>query len=361
MTVEMAISGTATSPREASFGWEPGEWTGLRSSAASWSSGPSIAAGPQPFKLSVVVCAYNEEQNLPHLLRALTTSTGPSFDLREILCVASGCTDRTVEVIATWHRIDPRVRLLVQPVRLGKAAALAEGLRAARGDVILIQNADTLPAPGALEHLVGEFADPKVNLACTRLVPTSSRGSFAETLGIVLWELHDHISRISPKAGEAFAIRRLPVDLPSDIEDDDTFVGIQAASGEADSRYARDAVVYNRVPGTLPELLLQRYRINRQVFSLWRRTGLLTSTWAPGCLGPALLSYLRDRPRRAPLVATLALLEAFVRTFALARTLFQRRPLRSWVPVASTKVALEAGAAGRLPTTPAVGRYSGGK
>lgn len=357
----MAISGTAPSHREASLGWEPGDWAGLGPRVGTRTDENAPSSEPLPVRLSVVICAYNEEQNLPHLLRALTASTGDSFVLREILCVASGCTDRTVEVIATWHRIDPRVRLIVQPVRLGKAAALAEGLRQATGNVVLIQNADTLPAPGTLEQLSSPFADPSVNLVCSRLVATESRGSFSERLGTVLWELHDFISQISPKAGEAFAIRRMPVELPSDIGDDDTFVGIQAAGGDAHSRYARGAVVYNRVPGTLAGLLLQRYRIDRQVFNLWRRTGLLTSTWAPATLGPALIAYLREKPSRAPLTAILGLFEAMVRGFALAADALQRVPVRSWVPVESTKVALDAATAAHITTPPVPARYSGGK
>jgi glycosyltransferase involved in cell wall biosynthesis len=51
-------------------------------------------------KLSVVVCAYNEEKSIGPLLENLMCQrTPPEVNDREIIVVASGCTDATVQVV----------------------------------------------------------------------------------------------------------------------------------------------------------------------------------------------------------------------------------------------------------------------
>ncbi|MCI4345578.1 MAG: glycosyltransferase [Thermoplasmata archaeon] len=301
---------------------------------------PSVSTYRPP-SVSAVICAFNEERNLPRLLEALLSSEGPSFELVQVICVASGCTDRTVEIVSGFRRLDTRVQLIVQAERLGKAAALAEGLRAARGAVILVENADTVPARGALEELFRPFRDPSIPLVCSHLVPAPAPGTISDALARTLWEVHDYVSTIEPKAGEAFAFRRSELSVPNDVEDDDTFVGIASSSHGGPSAYARNAVVYNRVPQTLQELLQQRYRVNRQVFGLWRRTRMRSSTWTLTALVPALLAYHRAHPRRAFRMFLLGSIEAVVRVLAIGTSLLSDAQVRKWAPVESTKWAID--------------------
>ncbi len=292
-------------------------------------------------KLSVLVCAYNEERNLPNFLGAVLGSKGPSFELLELVCVASGCTDRTVEILREKQREDPRIHVIIQRQRLGKASAVAEGMAVARGDVVLIENADTVPAPGAIEALSAPFQQPEVTLVCSRPVPAPGTKSITDGFARLLWSVHDQVSRLVPKAGEAFALRRLGIPIPSDIEDDDTFLGICAGTMGGKSVYAPDAVVLNRVPASPKEFLRQRYRINRQQMGLWRRKGMITSTWQAKYLLRALANYVQSHPRRIPRVVALMMVETIVRAAALASALVSQSPMRDWVPIESTKWPIE--------------------
>jgi poly-beta-1,6-N-acetyl-D-glucosamine synthase len=292
-------------------------------------------------RLSVVTCAYNEGRNLPHFLPAVLESSGPSFELLELIAVASGCTDDTVGLLQATARADPRVRVVVQAEKKGKAAAMAAGLAAARGDVILFANADTRPRRGALEALAAPFFDPEVTLVTSHPVPAIDTETMTAQVARVLWEVHDRVSEITPKAGEAFAIRRMRIPLSNDVEDDDTFIGIYAAAQGGRSVYAREAVVYNRVPSFPSELLRQRIRINRQVLGLYRRTGFSSSTWSPGTMMKALVAYARENPRRLPRVVMLLGLEGSARALALGASLVSKRPLQSWSPIDSTKLAID--------------------
>jgi glycosyltransferase involved in cell wall biosynthesis len=291
----------------------------------------------------VVTCAYNEEHNLPFFLSAILDSQGASFELVELIAVASGCTDNSLEILREAAHRDPRIRVLIQKERRGKASAMALGLDAASGDVVLFANADTRPRRGALEALAAPFFDPSVSLVCSHPVPAIERETVTSRVGRVLWEVHDRVSQITPKAGEAFAVRRMRIPLGADVEDDDTFIGIYAAGEGRRSVYARDAIVYNRVPSNPRELLRQRFRINRQVLGLYRRTGFSTSTWSPGTMVRAVAGYGRSHPRRIPQLILLLGLEGAARIGATISVIYSRTPLRSWTPIDSTKWATDGG------------------
>jgi poly-beta-1,6-N-acetyl-D-glucosamine synthase len=296
---------------------------------------------PPPVRVSVLVCAYNEERNIERLLKELLAQgEGPSYRLAEILVIASGCTDQTVPRVRALAATEPRIHLEIQPERRGKASAVREGLQLARGEVVLIENADTVPGPGALEAALREFRDPEVGLVCTHPVPAPGGRGFTAHMADVMWDVHDYVSSMIPKAGEAFAFRQIRVPLPEDIEDDDTFVGMYVGSQGLKSVYARDAVIFNRAASTPRDLVGQRFRIDRQVLGLRRRTGYLTSTWTPEEMGRAWTAYLRAHPREIAWVLALTGLEVLIRIAALCSVAVHHEPLSTWDPIESTKAGI---------------------
>ena len=59
---------------------------------------------------SIGIMAYNEEANIGRTIRAVLEQTGPSMRIEEVIVVASGCTDRTVPLVAEIVAQDPRTR-----------------------------------------------------------------------------------------------------------------------------------------------------------------------------------------------------------------------------------------------------------
>ncbi len=88
---------------------------------------------------SIVVPAYNEETGLPVILEKIHRAVD---GVCEVLVVDDGSSDRTVDVASDFP-----CRLISHPRNLGKGEALKSGVRQARGDyVILIDADDTYPA-----------------------------------------------------------------------------------------------------------------------------------------------------------------------------------------------------------------------
>jgi glycosyltransferase involved in cell wall biosynthesis len=96
------------------------------------------ADGPSFKLLSVIVPVFNERQTVSEILRRMRRVTLP-VDL-EIVVVDDCSVDGTDKILAAQE--DSTVRVLRHDVNQGKGAAIRTGLAVARGDLILIQDAD---------------------------------------------------------------------------------------------------------------------------------------------------------------------------------------------------------------------------
>src|SRR5262245_60610754 len=133
-------------------------------------------------KVSVAVPTYNEESNVGYLLDTLRRQETFLAQIVEIVVVASGCTDRTIEVVKE-HQRKPGIpiRLIVEPVRCGKVAAINTYFRHgnAKVDAICVCSADVLVAPNAIELLVAPLhRHPDVGMSGARPIPTNGKGTF---------------------------------------------------------------------------------------------------------------------------------------------------------------------------------------
>src|SRR5579863_2906229 len=95
----------------------------------------------QPY-LSVLIPAYNEERTLEHVIDAVLKVTE---DL-EIVVIDDGSSDDTWQVMQS-HVDGERVRSVRHEVNRGKGAAIRTGLNKARGQLVLIQDADLEYSP----------------------------------------------------------------------------------------------------------------------------------------------------------------------------------------------------------------------
>jgi glycosyltransferase involved in cell wall biosynthesis len=98
--------------------------------------------------LSVIVPVYNERATFVPLMEALLSKEISGVDI-EILLVESNSTDGTRELVLKYAD-HPRVRIILEERPQGKGHAVRNGLKAATGDVILIQDAD-------LEYDIGDY------------------------------------------------------------------------------------------------------------------------------------------------------------------------------------------------------------
>jgi len=107
--------------------------------------------------LSVIVPCYNEQDTIAELVDQVLARP----EVAEVIIVDDGSTDGTRDILAGFD--DPRIRVLLQPVNLGKGAALQRGFMRATADFVVVQDADLEYDPSEypilLEPLLAGKAD----------------------------------------------------------------------------------------------------------------------------------------------------------------------------------------------------------
>jgi len=247
---------------------------------------------------SMGIMAHNEEANIGRALDAMVSQRTASVTVTEILVVASGCTDHTESIVQDWSRRDPRIRLIVQPRREGKAAAINQFLPEARERIVVLCSADLQPEADAIEELVGPFADPAVGMTAARPVPVNDPQTFMGFTAHLLWDLHHQINLRSFKAGEMVAFRKIFERIPYHTAVDEASVEPVIRGQGYEVRYAPKAVIYNKGPLTVDDFLRQRRRIYAGHLAVRNLLGYSVSTMNGGKILWLLLRNLDWRPRR---------------------------------------------------------------
>jgi glycosyltransferase involved in cell wall biosynthesis len=138
---------------------------------------PPAQRVPSPYRLlSVIVPVYNERNTVTEILRRMRLVELP-LDL-EIIVVDDGSTDGTDKVLAAME--DSTVRMLRHPVNRGKGAAVRTALEVARGDLVLIQDADLEYDPADWTRLLAPLLAGR-----TKVVFGSRYGGERETTSMV--------------------------------------------------------------------------------------------------------------------------------------------------------------------------------
>ncbi len=92
--------------------------------------------------LSIVMPAYNEEQNVEPMIENVIKTFSPLVDDLEVIVVNDGSRDRTGEKITSVAARDPRVRMVSHEKNRGYGAALYSGFVAAKKEWVFMTDSD---------------------------------------------------------------------------------------------------------------------------------------------------------------------------------------------------------------------------
>jgi len=113
--------------------------------------------------VSIVIPFHNEARTLATLLGRAAGAAVPEGTRRELILVDDGSTDDSKAIAEAFVATGGgSARLLVLPENQGKGAAMRAGLAAARGDILLIQDADLEWDPADYATLLAPYGDPRV-------------------------------------------------------------------------------------------------------------------------------------------------------------------------------------------------------
>jgi glycosyltransferase involved in cell wall biosynthesis len=120
--------------------------------------------------LSLLVPAYNEEAVIDAFYSrtaAILSSVNERF---EIIFINDGSHDLTVAKVMALHAIDPRVKLIDLSRNFGKEVAMTAGLDFARGEIVIVIDADLQDPPELIPDMVAKWREGFDMVYATRTI-----------------------------------------------------------------------------------------------------------------------------------------------------------------------------------------------
>jgi glycosyltransferase involved in cell wall biosynthesis len=181
-----------------------------------------IDAPPPDF--SIVLPAHNEAENIVPMMTALKTIAGPLGRV-EIVIVDDGSTDGTLAAIRAAAATDPMVRYIVFTRNFGHAAALRAGLRAARGQAVVVMDSDFEHPPELIPELVQQWRSGFKVVAAQRL-DDKAVSPFKRSTSRYYYRLLGALSdvQLEPGSADFLLLDRVAVDAVNAFEDHDLFL-----------------------------------------------------------------------------------------------------------------------------------------
>lgn len=221
------------------------------------------------FEFSVGICATGEARGLPSLLASVLGEAPAGFALRKVVVVASDCSPLTVSETRSLALREPRILLVEQGVREGKASAINEIMRVAEGDFLVFVNADAVPDPRSVSKVLRSIGrDRRLGVVSGRPVFEARRGLTSLVLDM-MWTAHNiNSSRLNWRGqgnhgtDELMVIRGdLVEELPEGVVNDGAYISGRVRERGYRVGFEPDATVRIDVPTRMIDLIRQRRRI----------------------------------------------------------------------------------------------------
>lgn len=125
-----------------------------------------------PF-ISIVIANYNGENYLRTCLTSILQSSITDY---EIIVIDNNSTDRSVEIVRKFTKIDSRVRILKNKINIGVPASRNKAISQCRGEIVVFLDNDTAVKKNSIEQLIKPLIErPEVGAAQALLIDFENR------------------------------------------------------------------------------------------------------------------------------------------------------------------------------------------
>jgi cellulose synthase/poly-beta-1,6-N-acetylglucosamine synthase-like glycosyltransferase/peptidoglycan/xylan/chitin deacetylase (PgdA/CDA1 family) len=265
--------------------------------------------------VSIVVPAFNEAVGIERAVRSLDASDYPEF---EVVVVDDGSEDGTGDIVEALELLHVRV---LRQHNQGKPAALNRGIEAARHDLIVTVDGDTVFETRTLRELVQPFTRPEIGAVAGNTKVGNRSGLLGRwqhieyVMGFNLdRRLYDLLRCMPTVPGAIGGFRRQAlVDIggvsgATLAEDTDITIAIGRAGWHVS--YAEDARAWTEAPDSLTALWRQRYRWSYGTMqAVWKHRDAVfrSREWRIGRIAiPYLVLFQILLPLLAPLIDVFA-------------------------------------------------------
>lgn len=213
--------------------------------------------------ISIGIAAHNEEGNIGRLLESLLSQELPPYaTIKQIIVVASGCTDHTVDIVMEFQRRENFIKLIVEEERQGHASAINKIFANADGDIVVIICADTIPTSKAVFHLIEPLMkDKSIGAVVGKALPVNDPRTF--------WGYVAHLAYTwlyLPKVlmvdfeGMSAIRRDLFKPIPLGFVNTEHFIDNTIRKNGYKIVHASNSITYTKQPDNLRDFINQRKR-----------------------------------------------------------------------------------------------------
>ena len=235
----------------------------------------------QPF-ITIMVPAHNEEVTIKETISYLLNEL--NYTNYEVLVIDDCSTDNTPKILRKLQQQSKRLRVIRLAENKGKAHAFNIGLAFAKGDLVLSNDADTLPEADALMRYVNYFNSPEgQNIAAvtsnvevrnrTKLITKSTTVEFSSIVGIIKRAEMGVFGSIFAYSGANTMYRKSAlIDVGMFRQDratEDISIAWDHQLNNWLAVFAPEIISYTLVPETLKELYHQRKRWAKGGTEVW--------------------------------------------------------------------------------------------
>jgi cellulose synthase/poly-beta-1,6-N-acetylglucosamine synthase-like glycosyltransferase len=204
--------------------------------------------------VTVLLTVYNEERVIEKRIKNLLEADYPR-DLLYILIASDGSTDKTNSIVASMAKEENRIRLFTNE-KEGPSSTQNKAIPHARGEIIVLTDADTTYKRDTIKNLIKVFADPRVGCVSGRLVLMNVDGSISKSQGfywryeIFLRKLESKLGLLHTASGQIMAFRKSLFKPFKARYGDDCIIPLDIISQGYKVVHEDSAIAYDSFPST---------------------------------------------------------------------------------------------------------------
>ena len=184
-----------------------------------------MSADCKPIRYSLVIPVFNEEAVLPVLLRRLDLLLARFNGPAEVIFVDDGSSDSGPVVLLALAKSDARFRYVGLSRNFGHQVAITAGMDAARGEAIIVMDADLQDPPEVIEQLIAKWEEGH-DVVYGRRLSRTGESRFKRATAYLFYRLLGSMSSVGIPAdvGDFRLIDRKVLDALRQMPEQDRFV-----------------------------------------------------------------------------------------------------------------------------------------
>ncbi len=196
--------------------------------------------------LTVIVPAFNEQEVLPIFHQRLVNALAENSNSWEVLYIDDGSSDHTVDIVKLLQITNPMVSLAKLSRNFGKEAAVSAGLKLARGEAVIVIDADLQDPPELIPEMIAVWQRDGADMVNMRRRTREGETWFKKATAHAFYRVINRLSDVTipEDVGDFRLISRRAVDALNLLPETNRFMkGLFAWVG-----YKQVTVEYDRQP-----------------------------------------------------------------------------------------------------------------